>query len=340
MKTEHSTQQYKEKIISYSKLAPSAHNTQPFSILFKQEDILIMANPKRLLPIADPHNRDFFISLGAYIESINIALLDQHQVKLVESKFFIEPHEDLKIKNENFKILCLKLHQEKKDKNNHLSLHLLNQRFTFRGLLTPFNKDHFNTLDQHLQDHPHLHSIKKNELIKHIAKLYDDINYQFIIRPGYLKELYYWMRFSKKNPRWSEDGMNAESLSLHPIESFFARYILKPAIFNLFKLLSLGKLVITEAPKVKSSQAIVAITANKDLSWYEQGKVFLKSWLELTELNFYGAPLSLLVEDPTSLNYLKDKLNLNDQTEIINILRIGNLPENYKVPDRVRIKEA
>jgi hypothetical protein len=54
-------------------LAPSGHNTQPWSFAVRGEDVLVFADPERRLPVADPDDRELTMSLGAAVTNLRVA---------------------------------------------------------------------------------------------------------------------------------------------------------------------------------------------------------------------------------------------------------------------------
>jgi hypothetical protein len=55
-------------------LAPSGHNTQPWTLrVVEPKHWIIGSDKKRWLPAVDPENREMFLSLGAFIENLVIA---------------------------------------------------------------------------------------------------------------------------------------------------------------------------------------------------------------------------------------------------------------------------
>lgn len=59
--------------LRYAILAPSSHNSQPWLFSIKKNSIFIGFNKDRMLPVADPHQRLAYISLGCVLENILIA---------------------------------------------------------------------------------------------------------------------------------------------------------------------------------------------------------------------------------------------------------------------------
>ncbi len=61
------------KIIRSATKAPSGHNLQPWLFATDDNSICIMPDYNRVLPIADPFNRELFISLGCAAQNLMIA---------------------------------------------------------------------------------------------------------------------------------------------------------------------------------------------------------------------------------------------------------------------------
>jgi hypothetical protein len=62
-----------EFLLRYAVLAPSSHNTQPWTFHLTAEGIEIYADASRRLPIADPGDRELLISIGAAITNLRVA---------------------------------------------------------------------------------------------------------------------------------------------------------------------------------------------------------------------------------------------------------------------------
>ena len=62
-----------EFLLRYAVLAPSGHNTQPWSFHITKTGVEVFADPARRLPVADPHNRELLMSVGAAITNFRVA---------------------------------------------------------------------------------------------------------------------------------------------------------------------------------------------------------------------------------------------------------------------------
>src|SRR5688572_20961435 len=60
-------------LLQYAVLAPSTHNTQPWSFRLTRRGVDVYADSSRRLPVLDPQNRELFMSLGAAIMNFRIA---------------------------------------------------------------------------------------------------------------------------------------------------------------------------------------------------------------------------------------------------------------------------
>ncbi|MFZ2492425.1 MAG: nitroreductase [Thermoanaerobaculia bacterium] len=63
----------KEFLLRYAVLAPSGHNTQPWSFRITEYGIEVFADYSRRLPVADPTDRELLISVGAAIANLRVA---------------------------------------------------------------------------------------------------------------------------------------------------------------------------------------------------------------------------------------------------------------------------
>lgn len=61
------------KILEYAVLAPSSHNSQPWRFEIGQDEISILKDLSRRLPISDANDRQLYISLGCAITNILVA---------------------------------------------------------------------------------------------------------------------------------------------------------------------------------------------------------------------------------------------------------------------------
>ncbi len=62
-----------EFLLHYAVLAPSTHNSQPWSFRIEPKGVAIFADESRALPVADSDHRELYMSLGAAIANLRVA---------------------------------------------------------------------------------------------------------------------------------------------------------------------------------------------------------------------------------------------------------------------------
>jgi len=60
-------------LLRYAVLAPSSHNTQPWQFRITPEGIEVLPDLSRRLPIADPLDRELWLSVGSTIANLRVA---------------------------------------------------------------------------------------------------------------------------------------------------------------------------------------------------------------------------------------------------------------------------
>src|SRR5260370_30957797 len=61
-------------LLNYAVLAPSSHNSQPWLFRLHGEEVDLIADRTRALPVIDPHDRELLLSCGAALGMLRIAL--------------------------------------------------------------------------------------------------------------------------------------------------------------------------------------------------------------------------------------------------------------------------
>ena len=60
--------------LAEARLAPSVHNVQPSRWRLAGNRLLLLGDPSRAIPVADPAGRDWRLSHGAHLEGLSLAL--------------------------------------------------------------------------------------------------------------------------------------------------------------------------------------------------------------------------------------------------------------------------
>jgi hypothetical protein len=207
----------------------------------------------------------------------------------------------------------------------------LSSRWSFRGAYQERK-----SVPLSLAQNSQFRCLENPDQIRKIASRYDQVNLKFLRKAGYIEELYSWMRWSPSDPNYFEDGLNTQAMALSHLESVCGRWIMRPKIYRTLDAFGLSKILVSEAAKILSSSFLFVILAPKSSSYEEQGRLFLKAWLELTKEEFFGNPLSLLTDDADAVLELREMLSLAEDQVIVNILRAGPLPKSVQMPKPAR----
>ena len=125
-------------------------------------------------------------------------------------------------------------------------------------------------------------------------------------------------------------------MALSGVDAFGASQLLKPKIYRFLSSMGVTRKLISERSQVMTASGLVLI-ASPLSEPFDLGRVFLRGWLELTRMNLFGAPMSILTDDEASRMMLRKIFNLEDSLNIVNLLKVGPWPDNFPRPKPSRI---
>ncbi len=312
----------------------SAHNSQPFQLKYFSEDkIEVWAMRDRLLGEADNENKAFYASLGTLFESISLSLCKlsaPYDVALVD---MINIPNEIELLSSIFLVAVFKIYpsQSRTDEDKELC-QMLEKRFSHRGEFEKLKYELPALID--LQS-CRIHFIQNKMDKKNIAKIYDEINYKFLSKKNYAKELYTWMRLFSNHKNWSTDGLNRQALNLSLIEAIGAKLILSTFLHGVLKKIKMLKPILSEMHYTAHAPAIAVITG-QSTNAFDAGRGMMRGWLALTKLGLYGSSMSALLDTEFSRTKILTYVNSSD-IAIYGIFRVGHLPADKQFFERIRL---
>ena len=102
------------------------------------------------------------------------------------------------------------------------------KRRSFRGPFRRARRMRSARLDACISAHAETAAPIAEGLRDRIARWYDAAAADGLRDEGIARELYQWMRFSRKDPRWSRDGLAADCLMLNGLEAWGASWLMRP----------------------------------------------------------------------------------------------------------------
>lgn len=307
--------------------APSIYNVQPWKVRYNNTGFQIFQSTKRRLNVADPKLKKNDISLGCFLElcrmslqsfGLQFTLTENTSIKYLdyESRFDIIVTEGVAFSDR--------------------LLPFVNKRRTYRGKFV-YDK----SFDENILKGVEVPGLKTKYItdtieVKKWAILFDKAAKKINRRPGYFKERTDWLRFNVSDPRYFQDGLNAEALALTNTQALRANFLFNNSIFKVLSFISLEKMLVSECSRIISSQGIIGLYVKEDLQALDAGTLLIRFWLELTSKGLFACPLTCLMDFDDTKNML-DTLTPEKGMICLNVLRFGRVPDAMKIYHSARL---
>ncbi|MEW2353324.1 hypothetical protein [Spirillospora sp. NPDC029432] len=294
--------------------APSAHNTQPWVLRYREETVEIGWDPARTLPAADPSGRDLRLALGAFVETCLIVCADAG----LDVDFRHDP-----------------------DAAGHRLGHLVAAEGPYT---TPFTVQDVRARRSGRAGHEpgRLDDAVAARLEKLAAEeeagirrlpcrdlidlLYDADRHMFAT-PSIARELREWLRLDPEDPRYHQDGLTDRALDLTPFQARMLGRLLSPRAYPLLRRLGVpGVLAGASEDLLDYDGEVVVLVARPGSTHTEQvdlGRVLMRQWLTLSTLGHTTHPLSQIIDAQRTKQRLARLLDIDDPSRLLNITRVG-----------------
>ncbi|MBP2652468.1 MAG: nitroreductase [Firmicutes bacterium] len=311
-------------ILYLASLAPSGHNTQPWTVRVKEPGRWIIGSEQsRWLPAVDPTNRELLLSIGTFLENLTFAAgmygyyteikviaRDSHNANLVEVNFIPGVLQD----NLRSKIITRRTMRSTQLRNE------LKQADVDYLLL--------NKKDQ-IVYYPLV-----SEQGRYLAEGTLAANKVQALRESAQLELANWIRWSNAAAKKYRNGLTPESMEL----SGFARWYTKN-FFNQQTVLE--KSFREETIKKIEAQAnncggwlVVTSPSQSITDIIHAGRALERVWLKAKDKNIAFHPMTQMLEESPWKDTLRQDLGLKEQIQFI--IRVGYV-EAYLPPVSLRM---
>ncbi len=278
------------KIVRSAVRAPSGHNTQPWLFAKEDDGICMMPDLISALPVADPENRELFISLGCAAETAMIA-----------ARFYgYRPALQIVVSNAD---CSMKISMQKDDTIEQPALFsYITSRQTTRNL---YNHNSIPSAD--------IEKLKKTESetgvgirffmgqneIRQFSPFIAEANTIQMSIPRFKNELIQWMRFSEKEAMQKGDGLYSACSGMPSMGRIVGSIVLK----NFVTAKSENKRLLKQ---LKKTAAVALFSSTKDNveNWIKTGMSFQRFALTATKLNINHSYLNL----PCQVPEVRDKM--------------------------------
>ncbi len=205
---------------------------------------------------------------------------------------------------------------------NSLRTHVPARR-TYRGVFVPGTPAR---LTRPLVEQPDAVVVDSVEGIAHLAQINDVASLRTFRDGPFRAELLSWMRLSRRDPRWSLDGLNAEAMEMSAIEAAGAGFVLRAGVFEALDRLGLARHFVAEQAVVRSASAIVLFHRPVGEDPLLTGRRFYRLWLEITAAGLSAGPMAVLADDESVRNTIAADFAVPDDRRLITAFRVGRAP--------------
>lgn len=289
------------KILHYASLAGSSHNSQPWKVeVFEPDSIVVFADTSRMLKVVDPKGIELYISIGAFIENLDIAATSlgyKTEINIADIGLNQEmPLAGIKLLKSNL--------PHNPEKLNELEL-----RNTMR---IPFDTRPI----QH-EDRVKLTSMAPGKIIfipsdspdgRFVAEKEIEAYTIQAYQQEAQDELALWIRFSNKDVNSKRDGLTPAGMGIKGIGGFMVRNFFKPEDSKKESFVKSG--VEKTQKQVENCGGWLLISTENDnvAEWISVGRIYERLNIQCRSLNLGFHPMNQLIEVPGTEKEVNDKL--------------------------------
>ena len=311
-------------LVAEARLAPSVHNIQPTRWRIADGRVVVLADPTRTLPVADPSGHDVMISHGAAIEGLSLAL-GARGLRLAETSAPEAVDE------------VARLTIVANGSSDALAASVA-ARMSWRGKFRAAEPDIDARLDRIAVACGDLTIVRERSAIEHAAKLGDEAGLHFLRDPAHRAELLRWMRLSPSHPDFLRDGLGAPQMALGRLEAVGAGLALGP-LFGALDRVGLAAPLVAESAKTRSASALVLFCRPLGENPLVSGRCFYRAWLAIAREGFQACVMSVLADSPSANDALRARHGVGGEQRLVSVMRIG-IPASPAMAPRARLPVA
>jgi hypothetical protein len=298
--------------------APSAHNTQPWVLRYREESVEIGWDPARTLPVGDPAGRDLRLALGAFTETCLIVCAD--------AGLRVEFRQDHSEADRRAGYLAGVEGRYAAPYTTPFTVQDVRDRRTGRGAYEPGRLD--DAVAGRLEK---LAAEEKAEIrrvgCRELIELARDADRHLFSTPPFARELREWLRLDPEDPRYEQDGLTDRALGLSRMETRALRTALSPRWYSLLRRLGLPRMLASASRKTLDYDGEVVVLVGRpgctDGEQVALGRVLMRQWLTLSTLGYTTHPVSQIIDVEITKQRLARLLGVDDPSRLLNVTRVG-----------------
>ena len=303
-------------VLRYAVLAPSTHNTQPWSFRVTRTGVDVFADSSRRMPVVDPKDREHFMSVGAAIMNFRIAAA--HFGFETEVLYESRPEESWPVATIFVRETCAP------DKHLDELFTSIRKRHTNRRSFDGeiIDPDVLSRVCDVMDEYPdNFRAIMPHEK-ERVAELIEYAEQQQLARPAWRDEAAQWMH---PNSGYS-DGICTDGLGLPQPISSAAPWLMRHALMT-------GPQSRRDRDLAAGASALIVVTANDNrIELIQAGEALERMLLMITKV---GLQYSFL-NQPIEMDSLRDRIQTVIGTRVPAqlLIRVGYAPAVEKAMPR------
>jgi hypothetical protein len=308
--------------IAVARLAPSAHNTQPWRFRIEGGRAVLGWDPSRELPAGDPESRYLFTGLGAAAESfiLGAAQAGTSAEALLASTRGYRHAASLTIGAAG---PCAD------------DVELAKAAHSRQTNRLPFRRAEVEApLLQQLEEEAARRGLSVSIITGPVAMrrlgelTAEGTAANFTNRPVYM-EFNRWLRVSRRDPGYDRDGLNLECLGLGRAVNAIAPYVTQPGRMAVLARLGLHRTISGRQGRLVArspAAALLLARSHGPVDLFEGGQVMLRVWLRAMLLGLSVHPVTAAMDHPELRGELAATFGVASDSSMVVCFRLGYGP--------------
>ena len=293
--------------IRYAVLAPSGHNTQPWTFSVEGSSVEIRADRTRAMPVGDPQDRELAIGLGCATEHLAIAARHAGFRPIVA----VHPEGERG---------CVRVTLEQGAVESDELFAAIPERHTNRRAYDgrPIPEHDLRALAAIVgEDGVRVTFLRAREDIERIVRLVARGNDIQLNHKPFMDELISWIRFSRRSIEAHRDGLTSRAVGRPAVPDWFGRLLMR-------RWFTPPRQTRLDAKLIRSASAIMVVSSarNDERAWVQVGRAFDRILLEQTVRGIRSAHLNQNWQRPEMAAGLHEAVDLHGQHPQL-VLRLG-----------------
>ncbi|HEU5175375.1 MAG TPA: hypothetical protein VFT96_11520 [Gemmatimonadaceae bacterium] len=326
-------------IVAEAARAPSAHNVQAarWATQASEARIVLLRDPSRNLPVADPTGRDDRAGLGAALEGFALAA-GMRGLQVADLSWAADAHRTCDAATIRGLDVVATFELRAGGTEDPLAPYVV-QRRTWRGALR--NDAAASAALLRLRDDPDARDarILGHDVAPEVALLVDEATWAFERQPAHHAELWRWLRLNPREPAYHRDGLTADAMLLSNAERAAARVLMRPGVFRILQRTGLGRALVAESGATRTAAGFICFCPAANASDYEVGRGLYRLWLAATRAGLVLAPMSAIADHPQSRTVIEARLALGGGRRLVQIFRAGTIDRQPPRSPRLPVEE-